>query len=227
MIWSMSLLAFAQENPATPGDPPAPVEAGAPAAWAVVAGEPASDEGAAMIAMIGLLQQGIPQHVEYPLVAPMAEVGGGEGFVVVVATPRGRAAADRLSRNLVERGIAARVVPTAVAAEDVRVIAVDQVKVTGNGASLFPYGVCLGPEAEGECWASGTLDARGRLVLPFAVVPEGTRAALHIQAGEPWKCPITSIGVVRLDMDVWLKSPVEVACYEDSRPTRRAKVRSE
>lgn len=195
-------------------DPPPP-------GYVVLVGAPLPDEARALVALAGTFDQGVPSHAEYPTVVPLAPYDR-VGYGIAVAVPRQREVADRLVRSLVERGLVAEALPTtALPSEDLYVFAADAVRVTGNGAPLFPYEICLGPPSTDECWASGTLDDELHFVVPFLAVPTGTLAALKVKAGHPWTCPNETMGVAKQDLPVWLKSPVRVACFEDSTPNKR------
>lgn len=210
---AIAAIAALAEDPGVP----APVEA-----WIVLAGDPAPDEGKALIHMAKLMSEGVPRHAEYPQVTPLDPYGG-QGFGVAVTVTKSKAAAEKLHLHLKNRGITSSVHPSAMPAEDMRLLAIDEVKVTGNGAPLFPYQVCFGPPDSDECWSVGTLDPQRSFVVPFAGVAEGAPGVLRVTAGDPWTCPIVDVGGVKTDMPVWLKSPVEVPCYEDSTPKKRKK----
>ena len=191
------------------------------AGFIVLVGDPLPDEARALVAVAATFERGVPRHAEYPIVVPLAPYDR-VGFGIVVAVPQQRAAADRLARGLVARGLVAEVLPSnALPTEDLHIFAADAIRVTGNGAPLFPYEICLGPPSTDECWAEGTLDEDLRLVVPFLTLPDGTIAALKVKAGVPWTCPVETLGPVRQEMPVWLKSPVQVACFEDSTPNKR------
>ena len=207
MLAAFSIDAYAEEPP--------------PAGFVVLVGDPLPDEARALVALAGTFERGVPRHAEYPVVVPLAPYDRA-GFGIAVAVPQQRAAADRLARGLVARGLVAEVLPAkGLPAEDLHVFAADAIRVTGNGAPLFPYEICLGPPSTDECWAEGTLDEDLRLVVPFLLVPDGTIASLKVKAGVPWTCPVETLGPVRQEMPVWLKSPVQVACFEDSTPNKR------
>lgn len=193
-----------------------------PAGYAVVAGASSPTEGAALAAMGTLIAAGVPQHDEYPLVAPL-EAYGGTGYGIIVAIPAAKDVADKLVAALRFRHIDASALPTTGPTEDLRVIAIDAVKVTGNGAMLYPYSMCLALESGGGCLASGSPDELRRLVLPFDTQPEGTILSLRVTAGDPWTCPVGTIGAIEREFTVWLKAPIDIACYEDSTPKKRKK----
>ena len=191
------------------------------AGFVVLVGDPLPDEAHALVAIATASERGVPRHGEYPIAVPLAPYDR-VGFGIAVAVPRSRPAADRLVRALTARGLLAEALPTtSLPAEDVVVFAADAVRVTGNGAPLFPYEICLGPPTSKECWAEGTLDEDLRFVVPFLRVPDGTVVALKVTAGVPWTCPNEPVGTVQQDLPVWLKSPVQVACFEDSTPNKR------
>ncbi len=189
--------------------------------FVVLVGDALPDEGQALAALAGTFDRGVPRHADYPIVVPLAPYER-SGYGIAVAVPRERQAADRLARALVARGLAAEVLPTtSLPTEDLHVFAADAVHVTGNGAPLFTYEICLGPPSTTDCWGEGTLDDDLHLVVPFISVPDGTITALMVTAGPPWTCPTETIGPVKQDQPVWLKSPVHVACFEDSTPNKR------
>lgn len=193
-----------------------------PAGYAVIAGVPQPDEGAALAAMGTLLSAGLPQHDEYPLVAPL-DAYGGSGFGIIVAIPAVKDVADKLVSTLRARHIDASVHSASGPPEDLRIIAIDAVKITGNGAPLYPYSICLALESSGDCLATGSLDDLRRLALPFDTQRPGTVLALRVTAGDPWTCPIATIGPVEREFTVWLKAPIDIACFEDSTPRKRKK----
>lgn len=207
MLAALAIVAFAEEPP--------------PAGFVVLVGEPLPDEARALGAIAATFEQGVPRHAEYPIAIPLAPYDR-SGFGIAVAVPQQRAAADRLARSLVARGLVAEVLPAKdLPTEDLHVFAADAIRVTGNGAPLFPYEICLGPPSTDECWAEGTLAEDLRFVVPFLAVPDGTNAALKVKAGVPWTCPTETLGPTRQELPVWLKSPVQVACFEDSTPNKR------
>lgn len=188
-------------------------------AWAVVVG-PAVDEASAKALRDEYVFAGLPAHGEWPRVLP-AEAIGESGHVLVVAAATREDVARKLAQHLDRRGVEVRTLPVTVdQPEDLHLLSLDAVRVTGNGAPLFAYDVCLSDGVRRECWGHGRPGDDGKLVLPFVAEP-GKAAVLWADVGDPWVCSGTDLGPPKLDVGVWLRGPADVSCYEMTRPAKR------
>lgn len=196
--------------------------AGATNAWAVVVG-PAVDEAAAGSLRDEYLLAGLPAHGEWPKVLAADAIGLSEpGHVLVVAAPAREDVARKLTQHLERRGVEVRSLPARVEApEDLHLLSMDAVRVTGNGAPLYAYDICLSDGVRRDCWGHARAGDDQKLVIPFVPDEKGKPAVLWAEVGDPWVCPGTELGPAKLDVGVWLRGPADISCYEMTRPSKR------
>ena len=206
---------------AAPAEEPADV-----GRFVVVAG---SGDSAGALAEVQLRweAEGLFRADGWPRVVTRAELGATDAAAAsfVAAEVRDRLVAERIVKYLSGRGYDARVLSTSGTGPDRRVIWADSVSVSGNGAPLFAYDVCV---LAGDAVAPTPTGKRGRPPPPppcvaqarpdpqfggwFVVVPRlAEELSVWADAGEPWSCRAVPLGPVP-DRPVWLHGPVTVTC---------------
>jgi hypothetical protein len=199
-------------------DGPAPASA-----WAVTVGRYA-DKPAALAAADRYLQAGLPAHGDWPHAVQASDLGfpDGEPWVLVVAIAADVGVAERLDAHLVRRGAKSEVAATTARPDDLRLLAMDAFTISGNGAPLFAYDVCLAESIPVGCLGHARPSGEDlRLVIPFPAQRAGTELILIADAGEPWTCPPVDLGPVNAEAKVWLRGRSQGSCFEQSKPRRR------
>lgn len=201
-------------------------EPAAEARYVVVAAEGASADALASD-LFRWEDQGLFRVDGWPRVVSPIEIGlpSATGALLVAAEVADPAVADRVVKYLSGRGYPARVIQVAGRGPDRRVIWADSLTISGNGAPLYAYDVCLISAATPRP-APKRGRRRGAPALPclaharpdpqfgswFVVSPAPAEELVVVaDAGEPWTCRPEAVGRVP-DRPVWLHGPIVVSC---------------
>src|SRR5262249_24555413 len=140
-----AMFALALVPAALADDPATPAPETGIITYAVIVGT-APDEPGATKLIEAYLEAGMPAHGDFPKVyaASDLQAAGLTGYLLVAALPHDKRVADQLKTQLDLAGTPTKVVSVQTAdGENLRVLAMDRFDVSGNGASLFAYDVCL------------------------------------------------------------------------------------
>lgn len=193
-------------------------------AWAVVTAT-GPDQAALQPALQEYLGAGLPKHGDFPKLADAAKLGlvGESGWALVVALPAEEQVAVELVAHLDARQVDARVVRAQSAdAQDVRLLSLDRVTASGNGAPLFVWSACLAGADPSGCYGDARPDGEGRLMIPYVPPSEKTAMQLLIDPGDPWICNGVTLGLPREGF-VWRRGPTAASCYESAQPKKRSR----
>ncbi len=188
--------------------------------WAAVAG--AGEDKKDLEPMLEqYLLDGLPKHGEYPRLVEASTLGlvGETAWVMLIALPADEAVAIELTGHLDDRRFDARVVRAQSAeSEELRLLSIDSVSASGNGAPLFVFTACLAGAMPDVCYGVSRPDDEGRLLVAWVPAAEKEAVQLFADVGDPWICGGITLGYPREGL-VWRRGASTASCYEPA-PTK-------